>query len=810
MKNILIIFFTFSVSFLLAQKQIEAKTINGSIKIDGKLDETQWLSASVATQFIQSSPVAGAKDHQKTEVKVLYDNTSIYIGATMFDVSKDSISTTLSNRDDFGNADYFSLIIDTYGAATIGFSFGVSAAGVQKDQLMSASGSDVNWNAVWESYVRVENDKWIAEIQIPFSALRFPNKEVQKWNVNFNRGIRRFRSDSYWNKYDPKGLNLLSQMGHLNGIKDVETPIRLAFIPYASAYVESNGSNVGYRVNGGMDLKYGVNDAFTLDMTLVPDFGQVQFDKKVLNLSPFEVRYNERRQFFTEGVELFNKGGLFYSRRVGSQPVNYYNVALDSNEIIENNPSSTPLLNATKISGRTTKGLGIGLFNGLTREVKATVIDTLTGHQKQIQTNPLSNYNVLVFDQNLKHNSSVTLINTSVWRAGKTYDANVTAFLFDLYNKKASYNLFGNANISQIYSDNGNNYGLRTDISLDKSSGNFQFGIDYAMADDKYNPNDLGYLRRNNFTDYTVDFFYNTYQPFWRIYRTWSRLDITHIRLFNPNVYERAFIKLRSGAMFKNYLAAGVNGQYNLETHDYFEARISGRKFIIPPSVSGGFFISSNYAKPFAYDVSLNLTAYHSNRNAINLSISPRFRFSDKFSMIYGINIYQSNNERGLALTSNYNKLFWNENDPIFGQRNRQNIENSIQASYIFTNRMGISFKLRHYWAKVNYSQFFVLNQDGTLSEITYTGLNNDLVSIHNNNYNAFTIDMAYRWVFKRGSQLSLVWKNSVFNSNPDVQFNYFKNIEQLGNQPFTNSISLKVLYYIDYFKVKSKFKKNE
>jgi hypothetical protein len=809
LKNIFILIIISFPITLFAQKHIEAKCITNSIKIDGNLSEKEWQNAMVASDFIQSSPIAGQKDKQKTEVKILYDNTSIYIGATMYDVSKDSISTTLSNRDDFGNADYFSLIIDTYGASTIGFAFGVSAAGVQKDQLISTSGSDGNWNAVWESHVSVKENKWIAEIQIPFSALRFSIKELHNWRINFNRGIRRYRTDSYWNEYDPKGLNLLSQLGYLDGVKGVETPVRLAFIPYASAYIVNSDNQTNYKLNGGMDLKYGINDAFTLDMTLIPDFGQVQFDQKVLNLSPFEVRYNERRQFFTEGVELFNKGGLFYSRRVGSQPIDYYNISTNSNEIIDQNPNTTPLLNATKVSGRTKKGLGIGVFNGLTRETKAIILDTLTGTKREVQTNPISNYNVLVFDQNLKHNSSVTLVNTSVWRAGKTYDANVTAFLFDLYNKKASYNLFGNANVSQKYTENGNQYGLRSDISLDKSSGNFLFGIDYAMADDKYDPNDLGYLRRNNFSNYTVDFFYNTYKPFWRIYKTWSRIDITHIRLFNPNVYESAFIKGRTGAMFKNYLAAGINASYNLETHDYFEARIPGRKFIIPPYLTGGFFISSNYANRFAYDISANITSYQSNRSAFNLTISPRFRFSAKLSVIYTTSLYQSYNEKGLALTSNYQSVLWNDNNPIFGQRNRQNIENSIQANYIFTNRMGISFILRHYWAKVEYSKFFKLNQDGTLSNIQYTGLNDDLSSIHNNNYNAFTIDMAYRWVFKRGSQLSLVWKNSVFNSNNLVDYNYFKNVEQLGNQAFTNSLSLKVLYYIDYIKVKNKIFKS-
>ena len=789
-------------SVLIAQdnKHLEALFIESEIEIDGLINEAIWSKAKIADGFTQSTPIFGNPASQKTEVKVLYGNDALYVSAVMYEPSRDSITTTLSNRDDFGNADYFGVIIDTYGSSTIGFAYIVTSAGVQIDDLHSADDVDNNWNSVWQSAVTVHNDKWIVEIKIPFSALRFPNQDIQNWRINFNRSTRISREDSFWNTYNPAGLNFLSQFGTLDGVKGIESPLRLSFSPYISTYAENFNNSTNFRFNGGMDLKYGINDAFTVDMTLIPDFGQVKFDEQVLNLSPFEVQFNENRQFFTEGTELFNKAGLFYSRRVGSTPINQYETDEGENEIVTSNPGSTPLLNATKLSGRTKSGLGIGIFNGITREVNATIYNVESQTAREFQTSPLTNYNVLVFDQNFKNNSTVTFTNTSVWRTGKTYDANVSALNFDLYNTEGTYNVYGDFGVSQKY-DITNQFGYKSALSLEKSSGQFQFELETEIADDKYDHNDLGFLNRNNYQNYSVSGYYNTFKPFWKIFRTWSELSLNYSRLFSPNVYTNSSIDAEFGANFTNFLSAGVWGGYYFEKDDYFESRIDGRYFTIPEAVNAGFFISSNYAKAFALDVNFATTQFQSNRSSYNLEISPRFRFSDKFTLIYTTEFYNSNNERGLALTTNYSTLFEGDN-PIFGQRNRQNIENSIRANFIFTNRMGISFELRHYWAKVGYDEFFTLNNSGGLNETSYAGLTDDNVSLHNNNFNAFTIDMAYKWVFAPGSELSLVWKNSLFSSTNEIDFTYFENTKSLVDLPATNSLSFKLLYYFDYYKL--------
>ena len=218
----------------------------------------------------------------------------------------------------------------------------------------------------------------------------------------------------------------LTQAGIWTGLENIKPPLRLQFSPYFSTYANHYPTNQAGKknwtssVNGGMDVKYGISQALTLDMTLIPDFGQVRSDNTVLNLSPFEVKFNENRSFFTEGTELFNKGNLFYSRRVGGTPLHYYDVydQIGANETVVSNPQAAKLVNATKISGRLQGGLGVGLFNAVSAKTFAIVEDD-NKVQRKIETSPLTNFNILVLDQTLKNNSSVSLINTNVCEAVK-------------------------------------------------------------------------------------------------------------------------------------------------------------------------------------------------------------------------------------------------------------------------------------------------------------------------------------------------------------------------------------------------------
>lgn len=812
-RTLIIVLLCASIELFAADdKTINISNVNEEVKIDGELTEAFWQEAEIATDFIQNEPRTGEPSTRKTEVRIGYDNQAIYIGAIMYD-ERDSMTMTLSQRDDLGNADWFGVVFDPYNAGTIGFAFLVTSAGVQVDELHQVENIDANWNAVWQSEVSILEDRWIAEIKIPFSALRFPAGLNNDWGVTFARNIRRKREQSFWRFYDPAGINLISQLGILQGIKDVEAPLRLSFTPYASAYLENYEGTTNFTQNAGMDLKWGVNEAFTVDMTLIPDFGQVQFDNQVLNLSPFEVYYNERRQFFTEGTELFNKAGIFYSRRVGSTPVNYGAAYsdLDSNEQVVSNPETSQLLNATKFSGRTKKGTGIGVFNGITGRMNATVQNTETGEARTVETGPLTNYNLFVFDQNLKNNSSVTLTNANVWREGHTYDANVTSGIIDWWTKGQKYNLWAIGNVSNKIYENDNTFGHQIDLGARKSAGNFLYGTSYNESSRTYDPNDLGFQTRNNIRTGSVFLNYNIYKPFWRLFRLWSGASAYYQRLVNPDAFANFYMLGDVGMVFRNYMAAGAWCQIEpIITYDFFEPRVAGRYYEYPKNFRGGLWISSDYSKPFALDMSVNAAKFiDDGRYTADFSVSPRIRFNDKFFLVFNSWFSHQENEEGAALDVGFSVPF-DGDDPIFAIRDRQTVENTIDASYIFTNRMGLTFRLRHYWSKVSHDAFYALDDAGRFKETTYTGFNEDGISLHDNSFNAFTIDMVYRWVFAPGSELSLVWKNSIFNFGQEVQANYFQNVGTMLDNPATNSISLKVLYYIDAWQVKQNLFNNK
>ena len=786
-------------------KQLNALRITKAPKIDGVLDEAVWQNAQIANNFIQLEPDPGNPSAQKTEVKVLYDNTAIYIGAVLYDVSSDSILKELTNRDEEGNVAMFGAFIDTYNDDQNAFAFGVLATGVQLDIRYSLTDDqDFSWDAIWDSKVYMDDKNWYVEMKIPYSALRFPDTKKQVWGINFCRKIRRTREYSFWNEVNPEVDGFVNQFGQLNGIEDIESPLRLSVVPYVSGYIDNykdgNTSINNYSLRGGLDLKYGINDAFTLDMTLIPDFGQVQSDNEILNLSPFEVRYDEKRPFFIEGTELFKKGDLFYSRRIGKKPSGYYNInsQLLEGEIIKENQEETQLINATKISGRTNGKLGIGVLNALTAPAYA-ILENTSGETRSIETEPMTNYNVLVLDQSMKNNSFISFINTNVMREGSTYDANVTGAEYKIVNKKNTISTDGNAAVSQKYFNNADSLatGYQYELSLEKISGNLQFGSWYLEQSDTYDPNDLGYLPHNNKREGGAYVSYNIYKPFWKMLNSYNSLNISYARLYNPDKFNDFKISLNSFATLKNYLSFGINARLNpVLTYDYYEPRVTNRFYTIPTNWNAGTFISSDYRKRLALDVGITYYKYSNpGRYGFSYFIGPRVRINDRMSCIYMFNSYDFFNDVGYATNSG--------DDIIFGRRDYLMYENTLTISYIFTNRMGLNFRLRHNWTRADYNNFYLLGKDGYLYNTSYMGLDSLGDPIHNVNFNAFNIDMVYTWVFAPGSELNLVWKQAILSSDTHITDNYFTNLENTLSMPQTNSFSFKILYYLDYLYLK-------
>lgn len=811
--RLLIVFFLFISLSASAQssglEKLKADITASSIspKIDGVIDDDFWANIPKVTNFKQTTPQPGEGPTYQTEVKLTYDDDALYVAARMFD-NPDSMYVFLTERDQIGNSDFFFIAFNTYRDGINGEGLGITPSGVQFDTKYSNNSESLGWDVVWETATTIDSKGWTAEFKIPWSALRFPEVEEQLWGINFGREIRRNRERSYWNFVDPLVDGFLTQTGLLSGIKNIKPPVRLFFFPYASASVENNSSNGNSFSNSrniGMDVKYGLTDAFTIDMTLIPDFSQARFDDQVLNLSQFEVQFNENRQFFTEGVELFNKAGLFYSRRIGGTPFNFAGSnQLDTLERFTENPSQSQLLNATKISGRTSDGLGIGLFNAIEGNTFAEIENTETPEKRKIQTNTLTNYNVLVLDQVIRNNSFVTFTNTNVMRQGKNRDANVSQLDFQLADKKNKYALGASGAVSNRFENDKVSTGQKGAFSVEKISGNLTYSLSHEVITDKFNPNDLGFQNIFNNQETYGSVRLQNYKPkkyfnFWR-----HEVDVTYSRIFRPDHFANFATSWEGVYGLKSFHAFGLNaGAEPINTFDFFETRTFEQFYRYPKNFWFGGFISTDYSRPFAFDIRYQNRVFDEpGRYNTRLYLSQRIRPNDKFFFVMDFTREQNQNEIGYAISANGSI----SGDSItMGRRDIDVHISAINASYIFNNKMSLNLNLRHYWSTATYDKIYWLNgEDGSLDEIVFDeGKDAPDVLAENSSFNAFNIDLGFRWRFAPGSDVNVVWKNVIQQRGDPLERNYFSDLDQTLNAPQINNLSIRILYFIDYLSLR-------
>ncbi|MEM6696983.1 MAG: DUF5916 domain-containing protein [Bacteroidota bacterium] len=784
-------------------KSMQALRTELKPKIDANLSEIDWEKAKPTNGLTTLQPVFGNEARFESDIRIIYDNTAIYLGATLFDPAPDSIPTELRQRDQIGNADWFGIFLSPYQDGINGVSFIVSSAGVQFDARYSTFGEDENWDAVWESAVKITQQGWVVEMRIPYSALRFPKQEIQNWDINFGRLIQRFGEKSFWSPIDPQQDGFLNQFGTITGIKNIESPVRLSATPFIVGYAQNNldkdgetTSTWGQSFNAGMDVKYGINDAYTLDMTLIPDFGEARSDNQVLNLSPFEQRFDENRQFFTEGVELFNKGGLFYSRRIGGRTLNSHLVEdqLQEGEAIIANPQQAQLLNASKVSGRSTNGLGIGVFNAIEARSFATVKNG-EGIEREIQTHPLTNYSVVALDQNLKNNSFATLINTNVTRFGDDYDANVTGAVFELRNKANSYSISGDGALSQkSFADADTEFGHAISLRAGKTNGYWQWRVGFNEESDTYDINDLGFIFNNNEQSFWGNIRYNRYEPLGPFNSMGGGMYVQHERLYNPNKAAESGVNFWWWGQTKNLWRWNIFTYFTPnESIDFFGPRTEGMFYRHPRFANTGFWMASDRRKQFSFELNGGVrTVNEKDRHNLWGSTELNYRMSDQFSA--GLESYHEWEMKDVDFATFDNDL------PIYGQRDVFTFVNTLRWRYTMNVNMGLTFRLRHYWSRVQYHEFYDLGKNGNVT--TNTSYNGNL----DTSFDAFTIDCIYRWRFAPGSDIFFIWKNSIFDQeNSFAQANYFNHLGNLFGKSQTNSFSLKVIYFLDYLDVVKK-----
>jgi hypothetical protein len=539
----------------------------------------------------------------------------------------------------------------------------------------------------------------------------------------------------------------------------------------------------------------------------VPDFSQVQSDNVVLNLSPFEVRFDERRPFFTEGTNLFNKGRIFYSRRIGQVRGDVEEDDLSDVEQVTALPATTQLVNATKLSGRTAAGTGIGFLNSITARTYAEITDTVASEKRNYLVEPLTNFNVFVIDQNLKNNSFVGLINTNVVRVGDFRDANVTLADFRFRDKSNTYSLSGNGGMSNIFiTEDGrrqNTQGFTGRLSFSKVSGNFQFGTTAEFMDDNWDINDLGFLRRNNQVEYSARLEYNIFRPVGKLNSLRSSIRFNYEQLYNPNTYVQAQFNGELNLQLRNFWRTGFQFAVRpFDNYDYFEPREDGYFWKTQGNFNFFFYLRTDDRKKFR--IGANTGMWHRPEDgafAFFGGLRPSLRISNRLNIDYNLDSDRIINGKG------YVTRLYDDNEVlqeiIFGLRNQSTLTNTISLKYTFTNKMGVNFRLRHYWSWVEHPQFYALQTNGELQDSAYSGQDEDGLPKHNTTFNAFNIDMVYSWQVAPGSFFTAVWKNQIY-ANSDIAVKSFaENIQETFAANGTNSLTLKLVYFVDiaYFK---------
>jgi hypothetical protein len=441
---------------------------NGSVDLDGKLHESLWSSVQMVDDFTQKEPDAGKPATERTQVGFAYDDDAIYIGARMFSNHPESLHTDVNRRDNPGNCEQMIISIDSYLDRRTCYDFGVSVAGVRTDRYHPIDDEFtrvMSYNPVWDAHSSIDSLGWTCEMRIPFSQLRFIDKPDQIWGVNMNRWVPSRNEDAFWIAVPRDETGWSSWFGDLTGISGVKPTRRLELLPYVAGDAkfetgrdDNDPFNDGSDFDGraGADVKMGLGPNLTLDATVNPDFGQVEADPAEVNLSAFETAFSEKRPFFVEGSQLFEAEGptYFYSRRVGTRPRG----SADGDFV--DYPSNATILGAAKVTGRTSKGLSVGVLSAVTSREQARIFDTASGEETKIEVEPATGYGVVRLQQEFGADQSTA----GIMLTGLTRDLDDMDPLAGILRKNAvsgnldwtlrfkggAYDLYGYAGFSHI------------------------------------------------------------------------------------------------------------------------------------------------------------------------------------------------------------------------------------------------------------------------------------------------------------------------------------------------------------------------
>jgi len=823
------------------KKQYTATRVTSSPEINGILDDESWQSGDWAGGFTQNEPYNGRPESQRTEFKILFDDNNLYVAIKAYDSSPDSIVNRLTRRDQ-QDGELAGIIIDSFHDLRTGFLFGVSSAGVKYDQMMTNDGqnNDSSWDPNWWVKTSVNSDGWIAEMKIPFSQVRFEKNSGEVWGFDVGRVLYRKNETTYWQHIPKDAPGLIHMFGELKGLEQIKPRKIFDVTPYAVARTETFQSEPENpfkakgslsSMNAGIDAKIGVTNNMTMDLTINPDFGQVEADPSEVNLSAFETFFSEKRPFFIEGKNITNFGlgigdgdigndNLFYSRRIGRRPQGDPDLQEGWNEDV---PGQTTILGAAKLTGKTKNGLSVGFVEAITAEMQAE-IDTIGG-RKYETIEPLTNYLIGRVQKDI--NDGKTLIGGIFTSTNRRLDANLGEFMHKaaytggidftqyfkeknwMFNLNGAFSLvegsekaIGNTQKSsaRYFQRPDNNHTVldTTRTSLSGSGGRMQIvklnGHWNLMAatiwkTPGFETNDLGYLREADQVLSVLWAQYSQWEPK-GIYRKFSlNSDVYYGWNFGGNNLAKGY-EWNANMQFKNFWSIFASGSVRGNTFDQNILR-GGPLMKLPGNYAFRGGISTDERKQVVLDLFASRETgfenyYWSFRSNVGLTYKP----TNWLALTINPGYSKSSNELQYVTGLNVD----NADKYIFATIDRKTFNASFRLNLNLSPNLTLQYWGQPFIATGTYYDHKMIVEPRaadyedrfvtyTPEQISYDG---DQYNIDENtdgtsdysfdkmdfNVQEFLSNMVLRWEYNPGSSVYLVWsqtRSSSGTDNPDL-----------------------------------------
>lgn len=845
-----------------ARLALQAIQLTDDIELDGRLDEAVWEQASLATGFTQREPDPGEPATRETEVHLLYDRKAIYVGARMYD-DPDSIAAQLSRRDETGTySDWFSVGLDSYNDNRSAFVFEVNPRGVKRDLFISDdSRSDLSWDAVWEVKTQIDSLGWTAEIRIPLSQLRF-SPEKTDWGVNFQRYIARNDETVFWAPLPPAAPGLVSRFGTLTGLKDLVPPGRLQLEPYSvvrATRAPGDPENPFHSPNEffasvGADVEYGLTSNLTLTGTINPDFGQVEADPAVVNLTAFEIFFPEKRPFFVEGANIFEfglggGGELFYSRRIGRSPQG----VTPGDAVFREVPEVTTILGAAKLSGKTAGGWSIGVLDALTAGEDARYT-TPEGFERRALVEPLTNYGVArvikdfrggesalggiltSVNRQLEEDGSLGFLRSAAYAGGVDGRHRFGGGDYQVRGYVVGSHVQGSAESIELVQLQPGHYfqrpdaehldldpeltslqGYAAEVELSKISGNWRWKVGGDARSPGFEVDDLGFQRQADLIAQNAELGYQQFRS-GQVFRRWNvELNQGSAWTFGRERVE-SYANLVGNFALRNYWSLTSTLQHEFSALS--TSALRGGPALVTPGESRVIVgVRSDQRKPVSASVLVNASFENESdgqslsiRPSLDVRLSPQAEFSLQPAITWNVDPAQYIGQRSVGGVTRYFLAHLDQTTAL------------LTARFSYSFRPGLTFQFygQPFISAGEYDRFkevsnpkagsfgerfrvfseeeVVLDADAGRYQVDLNDDGQFDTDFGNPEFNLkqFRSNAVVRWEYRPGSTLFFVWNQGRRDFVPDGDFGLGHDVGSLFDVESTNVFLVKLSYWFN------------